>query len=385
MRTPAAAAVLLVACLLLAGCSATTDTGPGTDPAPPASATAPATTTSATTAPPGDAASSTTAGATASDDGLPPGVSASGVENVTALKRAHVRSVRSGGYRECSTLTANYVETPEVDPGRIVLAYALDADGEHDRSRLVQTGPATASRYLSTWGNGTARYGNRTVVNYQGPTTVFTRTAIDGPRGLATLPESVVDAGDYAVVSRDDDRIVLRATTPSANASERRSIESYRGRLVLAPDGRILDANATMTVNRSGRTVRQTLDFELRATDGVSVERPGWVDSARGNAYAFDAELVDGRYVKLTNVGAKALDADASIALTTGGSGSFATLSEPLEPGEHVYVYRTQDGSVERSRTKPTAEATPVSTAWTVTVGSGALYVEVPVRDEKSG
>lgn len=378
MRVRAAATVLLVACLLLAGCSGTT----GTE-----STTAPITSSAATDAETPPPPTTTDPATTATGD-LPPGISASGVENVTALKRAHVASLRDGGYRERTVVTATFADRPDGEPGRIALSYALDADGEHDRSRTVQTGPMTANRYVATWGNGTVRYRNRTVLSARGSSTTFSRTAIDGPRAFATLPGQYVTLGDYEVASKNDGRVVLRATAASENASDELhgSIETYEGRLVVAPDGRVLDANVTVVQNRSGRTIRQAVDFELQETDDVTVERPPWLDAATEEGIALDADLVDGSYVKLTNVGGASVEAGTLVQLRSdepNASEPFGQLSEPLEPGEQVYLYAPPgENGLRISRSKPDVDARALSTGWSVSVDGRTLHLTVRIDDE---
>lgn len=347
--------VLLVAMLLLSGCSGVLDTTANTT-----------TTATPEELDPADA-----------DADLPPGVTESGVENASALAAAHEETLLAEGF-------------------------VLNVTSEFDGSTLGNR--TTNARWLVAPGGERFALDARTTVHDEPP--VESRLGDEYRQRLwrdATLV-SRVDAGNETRYSNLDALRVEPGVTKSAEyerylaggnvtvervvagedhtlttlvADDARPAEGVDGRYDarFVVDERGVVHEATVTTGQRDGDVQRHLEYDLVRL-GTSPERPGWVDDAPDAAFlnvTLDADVEHRHgggtpYLVVTNEGTDAMPAGATLNVTTNRDSlgrdaapasaplhAVLRTDEPLAPGESVSVYRsgeslelTRDGSVAR-------------------------------------
>lgn len=254
--------LLVVAVLVVAGCSAPggggTDATPTLTPAPPLSADP------------------------------PPGLSASGVVNATALAAAHGTAL---GDRSFTLRSRFQVVDDEGTVYRENTTQRVAADGRLARSRSVEWSDRAPVRSV------TARFDL-----YHAAGTTYTRAvddgvsydrveepeAVDDARGVRrlrelyvagrhwTVTETRVDGAlGYTLVATD---VALTALRPSPFV---RSPRDVRLRVTLTAAGRLVEWRLTYVVDFAGGPAQATRTARLAGVGTTSVAEPGWLAEAR--------------------------------------------------------------------------------------------------------
>jgi hypothetical protein len=224
---------------------------------------------------------------------FPPGVSASGVENITRLLDAHAAAALVDG----AAVDITVERTGRVD-GRAVTEsvdgtaeLAVDAAAlELVVERTTTEGDETVERVERRWANESVLV-TRTVANGTANTTVEARTrnVSAAVRSATTRPEvlrETLSSAWFTVVQteyrpRSEQWItVLRAEDGSYVGD--RPVTEYRATVVVDDTGHVRALKRSWTVDTESRTVEYTAEYEW--TPFASVDRPAWV----GNATASD-------------------------------------------------------------------------------------------------
>lgn len=283
MRCPTRT-TLAVACLVvLAGCSL-----PFGDPR------SPTTTATATPTPTPE-----------KPDPYPPGVSADGVENGTALYRAHVDGITVTGYEAVATVNTT------IRRGGVLMAIEStaqimvepNASRYHDQRRAVG-GPV--DRREEFWSNGSVEFYRLVEFGAAEHEQREPRT----PRQIAgrRLLLPFLEGGNFTVESIDESgetaRITLVATSMADHEAVRRglpdaaeSIRSFEARVVVA-DGRIRSMVADVGFEIDGTNRTHRVEYQIVSTGSIVVEQPDWVEEARERTETASAD--PGRVTGLT-------------------------------------------------------------------------------------
>ncbi|WP_323676700.1 hypothetical protein [Halorubellus sp. PRR65] len=375
------ATVLVVALVVLAGCSG----GPGTSTAP------------------GDRTDASTDDPTATDGDrnrvtvpsnlIAPGASQRGIASPRTLLRAHARAlsnVSTSSSTRYTALGANATGTVEY-----ALTHAAGGDYVSSR-RSVGNGTTTGTDVYFAGGTVTTRsvQPNGTTYEYAvGPTrTRFQYTRPSRPFASASLLYfSLSDglrASDFG--TRNGQKVVEYEST-GVNESRFRQ---YRGALgvpnatvedlsftvFVAADGVVHDADATLTVETgAGDTEEFVLDHAVESYGEASVATPSW----RDEAVRVNGSLVaNGTAVELENVGSATLF-DHSVGVA-GNVTRSTSVNESLAPGETRYVYVTTTGNEttvhvtdDRSTVPAAAQSIPKRTSASVFLGSPNVSISI--------
>ncbi|MFC6953936.1 hypothetical protein [Halorubellus litoreus] len=366
--------VLVVALVVLAGCTA-----PSTQPSPTDGSTAAATgtpTTDASTTTSGDAADddastdgdAADANATNPAGEAPPGVTLAGnasgaLANASALLAAHERVLYADGYR------ATLVSTVAYGPGPATNATAAVVAGPGgDRLRVSTTrtlGNRTAGyEVFANESTAVMRLDVRNETQYRNAEGPYATTEYTGGAYL----EGYLDRLNFSVanVTERDGRDVYTLTASKSvsahpNASTTMSNGTYAARLVV--DERGLVASFRVHTNDSSST--QTHEWSVESLDG-SPTRPDWLSAvptaARRNV-SVDAEVRREHYpnpngtgyvdnhgvLAVTNDGPDALPAGANVSITSNGTTYATTVDRAIAAGETVAFARVDDDLVVRA------------------------------------
>lgn len=262
-------ALAVAALLLFAGCNGATDPAATTEPTTPAT-----TTTTQSTAQP-----TTTAG----DAALPPGVSASGVENVSAVVAAHRASVAAHGVvrRSQSRMNGSLNGTRI----RVTSNATVRLSPDRDQFRWLATGN-------STHGNETSRlyesyYANETAVAVRqfvrGSYTTRVVNRTDGYDRVVNYSASqwrIVNAAlsnaSYAVAGTEqvDGRTVTTLVAENGTYSGDRPATTYDATVRIAASGLVLSVERSWT----SETERLVTQYRSQMTwrHGGAVQPPAW-------------------------------------------------------------------------------------------------------------
>jgi hypothetical protein len=219
------------------------------------------------------------------DDGgpYPPGVSADGVDDATALLEAHAESLADTGFRARSVTTTRVEGGSPI--GESTLTYEAAAEADASPFRLVDNNSGGLSRDYErvTWGNETVAVQRRTdYPAFGNATTTYRTVPVERAGGdlairpLFLLTEFLVN-GSFEVAP-EGDRVVLNLT-----GYDGEEITDATGEVVVDREGRIRSAEVEFA-QASGRVdgrLASTTTFELRQVGDVDVERPDWVSRAR--------------------------------------------------------------------------------------------------------
>lgn len=322
-------AVLLVALLALAGCTAAP--GAPTETTEPADSSTPA---------------DTPAGET------PPGVADGRLANASALVQAHETALAERGFAASVTRSVNGTDVASYDvvaaPG--LATYTLGG---------TRTAGDAGTTAVSLWANESIR-----LVKY---------TSDGESRYQATKPEAEhaspyplgsvarhLRAGDFTVAeeSTAEGETVLVAddVVPDAGEAGRfADAESFEGRAVVDASGRVRSLNVTVAGSRD--TV--SITFELRRTAVESVDRPAWVQDIPADAMVtpqLAVDVRDGRVLTVRNEAGDPVPANATIVVTTNDTTYSAAFDAPLPPGEGRYAaIAASDGTLRLSADEPDA------------------------------
>ena len=338
-------ACALAACVILAGCGSVTDGGAST---------------AAADRPPSAAAS-----ASPSTPGTPPpGVSASGLENASALAVAHRRGVAAEGVVVVARTTVRRHGPPVLDgpENRTRTRHAVATPGLERYRERRRTVDADGCLAVDRWASGSTA-ARRTV--RADPD----RGGDDGPRvdyGPAPSTAAAAELSGAGLVERTLARAAsaldLVSVRPAANGS--RAGAATTRRYVLSTDGSGPERDGDVEADRIGRSVRVVVDargrvralqstvvrtewtkwgatrrvrsvsYRVVATglDGRGVPRPRWLDAARDAGALRPSAGDDTSEERGTDGGASTVAGDGratATATTTPSTGPPAPLGDP--------------------------------------------------------
>lgn len=369
MRTRRLATVLiLAAALVLAGCGGLSGTT--------------TTETNATTATTATDGTATSTGPNQNVD-YPPGVTASGLENRTALFAADWTALNESGFVADTWInqsvsgqegagSAGY-QRARVEPGSESAALQIRrlSAGSESTTDVWQNTTFGLTRIVETDADGASE----SLFRRRGEVNRFRTNPIasGGPANLVAL-------GQYDEVSVEGSGADTRITLTADGVNESRAsglqfnVSGYSGELVVDQEGRIRAIDVTLETSGQ-RAATFTADYELQSTGGVTVDRPAWFEQGLTEApdVAVSAEIVDGSYVALTNEGPDPLAADWQVQLQTRIAPLTGNLSSSVAPGETVYL-SIANGSrqVQVTRSVPN-DTRPLSGVSAVTVVEPSL------------
>jgi hypothetical protein len=183
-----------------------------------------------------------------------------------------------------------------------------------------------------------------------------------------------LESGDFSVTSVDGDRVILTADGVDEDAAAETglsgNVTSYDATAVVDSEGRLrsLEANVTSRTDSGESTIE--IDYEMTEVGVETVERPAWVDDAIADTTIADLsyERVNGT-IAITNEGNEPIPARSSIGVASadslGSTGDQYVVhtADPIDPGETVYVYRTDEDAAQGSVSigdPPDAETAPI-------------------------
>lgn len=332
----------LFVAVLLAGCSGLpTDLGRSSNPTDGAATDA--------TRSDGTASSTTTLSPSPTPSKYPPGVSESGLDTSTQLLSAHADAVNETGYHSRLVITSQTVnESANLSlENTIVRDVRVPKAGYPYRLYVNNSGGLSTDYHEIVWANESTRLSKRvTHKPNQDDTAHYTMKegrSVGRDPAASFLVEFARHA-NYDVTSKGD-RVVLEATGIPDDAIDSWQNVTVEGIIEIDRSGRIQSADLRFEFTTSDveSRIASRLEYSL-TTGGVDVKRPKWADTAvrESTAVTIDAEL-NGDYVAVTNTGREPIPKGYGIELLqvkeNGASGSFTELSDPIEPGETVYVY----------------------------------------------
>lgn len=287
----------------------------------------------------------TTAEARSGLEGLdtPPWLTVDGV-NASRLLDAHAASLEDTSYRVDARLNASGL-------------YALD------QTTTARVGPDDRRVYVvrtrTDRTNATTRaFANDTWVVLErtnATATVYSDYRVDGSRTRFDVTPAVreyVRLGDYALnrtYTVDGGVRIEYVAASAADVSGAGGVESYRGRLVVSPDGRVRDLRVDVTESSVYGDVNTTFSFSLRGVGGVDASDPSWVSTAREAATTIDVTYTyDDGVVELEHRGGDVVPAGTQVSVTAvDGRGQFtAVLPREFGPGDTLAVAPADDGAL---------------------------------------
>lgn len=298
---------------------------------------------------------------TAANHGLPPGVSADGVENASALVDGHRDSLSEVG--------GTYVLTAAYGTANGSLSIGQSTVG------LVAPGLSpfrvrTTGEYA--FGNESATY---TVDQWANDTVLLTRNADNetvrfDKQFLATTPRpddpfndsiprrfveehaigtnflrATLHLGNFSVVSSPGANLtVLRATELNESIREDGlNATDFDATLTVTEDGLVRSFNTSVAFGLGDEQFDYAFGFELLATGGEPIE-PAWTDRAMNRTVAtLDMDSNDSHFT-LTNRGPDPLPPGTTVSVTHRRITANVTLTEPLGVGETAYIYYPAGG-----------------------------------------
>lgn len=285
--------VAVATLLLVAGCSG--PSGQTTTTAPDAAPTSPTPTDGSSPDP--TVTDRSTADATVADrpstaDGppndpapdaaaSPPGVSADGVANVTALVSAHRNSVvadgatmrttvRTDGRVDGTTIRVRGTETARLTPGATQLRWTVGANTTRGNRSSVLDERYWANESVLVWRVATAD-GN-TTVNVQNRSATLERVVVSAAAKARILTPTLSNA-DYDVlnVTERDGRRVTTLVARNGTYRGQRPVTTYDATVTVAASGRVL------SLDRTWETANTRYHDEYVWTAATPVEKPDWV------------------------------------------------------------------------------------------------------------
>jgi len=371
MALRALLSVLCVALVLLAGCGGLG----GGDVITPNGTDAPPTDGTATT--PGD-------GATLEDrrvtvEAPPPGLNDSGIASVDALLDAHRAAVDEAG---AVTVTNLSVEGPRSAlTSNATVRWGADGTVSTRTANDAGRGSVEVQQYT----NGTVSTVRQQTAAGETVSVFDAGGYVKRQAGVAGLRPYLV-LGEFVPTAVDDGRVTLEAASVADGDGLGANVTDFEATLVVDERGRLVSFEATVTSATEAGDSTTTIDYEMTERSLDAAQRGSWVDEAVAGATLADLsyERIDGT-VAITNEGEEALPTGTFVTVATaGGLGPSAQqyvvrLTDPVQPGETVYVYRegadAQQGSFAVGE-RPDADAAPIDGAVQVVVSGGGQIVD---------
>lgn len=305
-----------------------------------------------------------------------PGIADGRLTNASALFAAHAESLESSGFAyRLSTHVASREADSDLDPLRIVEHTRAEAGGAPYRTVVYRAGGVAPNQTRRTWGNESMEAvnvtrvgltGNETTLEIESPVTSSVAQSAGG------LPD-FVKPGKWVVTGTENGNVVLTADGFNASQFDINATR-YEGRLVVSSSGVIVNASVEITGQRDrgedALPFVMTITYDLESTDDISVTRPSWVADALSESRQSRIEVTgeeDG-YVAITNTGDEPIPAGSPILILKDEEGPWTELSEPIAPGETVYVYKRTSQKVMVSREEPAGVSQPLSGTYTIRI-----------------
>lgn len=318
---------LLTAMILVAGCLGG---NPGTTTTRTAQTTNTAYSTTVTTATTATTATRTTVSPDEAD--LPPGVTADGISNVSALLSAHKSSLSKSGFRfEARSSNRRDGKTTAIMHGRATAGLS---------TRLVMLNKTGDPAYHSTtWRNESTTImrvtsGNRThyrEYHYRGSAVAQSNTI-----------RSMFQSGDLSIqrVEHVGNQTVTILHGDRYSGTRLENVSDYSATLAVDSTGRVHEFHWHFVTDEQTRTV----DFDLTATHSDAIERPDWVDKAERAIRADIRTSTDSGRLVISNRGGDVLPPGSKLELVHDGTTYTATFDHSLKSGEKAYFYFPNDG-----------------------------------------
>lgn len=218
----------------------------------------------------------------------PPGVTETGLHNVTALLAGHTETLTEPGYaavgRGNTTVVRRGILVNVTSRGLVTVEPNASA---YQEMRLDQGGPVT--RRTERWSNGSVEFQRE----QESGDTTYQRNDPQSPEELASsrLLGPFLRGGVYELVetnsSGDETLFTLRATEYDNEKALKRglpedttSVRWYNSTMVVDQRGRIRSFTARVGFVIGGENRVHRLNYEIEKIGNVSVERPEWVDEA---------------------------------------------------------------------------------------------------------
>jgi hypothetical protein len=214
---------------------------------------------------------------------LPPGVAETGVANVTALRAAHVATLRATSWTRESRVTVRYPNGTVYHRSRTISrfggsrthrAYVL----EGGRVAVIDGGPVVER---SGWQNRTLTLYR---VRYRNGSLSYDRQPARGRLGEAEgtgVFQAFAD-GRTAVASTGRTGAVLTVTGTEYQPTVRgvAPVTAGRVRAVVTPRGLLRNVTVTYEADAGGQPVTVSYQSRIRAVGRTNVRRPAWVSVA---------------------------------------------------------------------------------------------------------
>ena len=273
---------------------------------------------------------------------LPPGVTASAVD-VETLLGDHRKRLAAASHRARYTV----VRTDQTDEEVLIvddasaLSVRIDDRGTagflefYADERELASRNTTADEVMS--GTGPL------------PTREFVLSLLDSVRETPGEYVALAEWEPVGVVTADGrPRAVLEPIgLAAADEPPNGTVTDVSGRLLVTDDGRITSLTLRITVEgTNGSTAIRGIDYATDRYGTAIVERPAWVSAPP----TLRPRVGDGgRLLRYEHTGGVTIPAGTQVNVTSGVARvGAATVQEPVEPGDAVYVYRTADGAEER-------------------------------------
>lgn len=275
-------AVAVVALVLLAGC------GSATDPATPGTATvtpAPVPTAAPTDSPagtPSPAPTATRSPSPAHAGTLPPGVTASGIANVSALARAHRAALEGRSYRTVSVVNRSSHDGWErtrrvvrVDGDRLHLVRRTRSIGEDRSSRIEYLGDRGRYVRCERGGEtGACETGLPSVATGDAAGTVL--VLLSGTESRLAGTESRLAGADRSAEPLRHRVVVTGSSFGLGSPYGTLEARNYTATALITPSGLVSEVRASYDLVGGGNRFRVTVRLEFSDLGTVRVTPPPW-------------------------------------------------------------------------------------------------------------
>jgi len=288
-------------------------------------------TAQSTTSPPPETATNQTV--------FPPGTTEAGITNVTRLIGAHRSALNTTNHT--ANLEWDYVtaESSRESTGFTVLPLSITSTSGENRS-LVRLDDEVVNTYWVT-DNATAV---KTSVESAEVQSAYYSYQNNPQRWEAAMSETLhqwVNTSTYVFTGTftRNNRTLYEfwATGLRGNATP---VQSAHARMLVDRNGLIHDVIMTRTLRRGNHTMTARLNYSVQGMGTAAPTRPDWVTEDLPH---LDAEAMgNGTVIALEHRGGMTIG-NATISTYIPGGPEIRTQIAGFEPGETLYLYRTQD------------------------------------------
>jgi hypothetical protein len=302
---------------------------------------------------------------------LPGGVSEDGITNGSQLAKSHAAGLSETGFRATYSLSV-LLSTQQGNRQQSITQEVKATAGLNNfwvNATTVQ-GPQTA--LTQYWGNESLGLSRSIVANQTRfrklPASVDRQTRFT----LAATLDQLIRIADYGITGTEEvdgtTEFTLQANSVntsfgsgSAGAIDSSNVSNVSSRLVVDAQGVIQEFELSFNATTGTGEAFYSVSFEVTSRSGVSVSKPAWIDDALQNVTIANLSAsIEQGVVSITHDGGDTISTDAQLIVQTNGSIYQGGLSEPLEPGDMVYLSLNRSaGSVEL--VSDAANATEVS------------------------